>query len=125
MKIFKEPRIGYSAKNIPLTSSYNDWYVTYETRRSDLIFKLVFLLRAPLSTDVPVLLINHPIARLVLTHIRCEHVPFVVCTRVPNLLKTAVLSTTQSEVIIFSLNIIVHFLLRILLCSSAWSSCSN
>ena len=42
MKIFKEPRIGYSAKNIPLTSSYNDWYVTYETRRSDLIFKLVF-----------------------------------------------------------------------------------
>lgn len=38
MTIFKEPRIGYSAKNIPLTSSYNDRYVTYETRRSDPIF---------------------------------------------------------------------------------------
>ena len=62
---------------------------------------LVFLLRAPLSTDAPFLLLNHPIARLVLTHIRFEHAPFVICTRVSNLLRTAVLSTGQSELRIF------------------------
>ena len=67
----------------------------YETRRRDPVFLLVFLLRAPLSTDVPVLLINHPIARLVLTHIRFEHAPFVICTRVPNLLRSNILKFTR------------------------------
>ena len=42
MTIFKEPRIGYSTKNITLTSSYNDWYVTYETRRSDVLDPVTF-----------------------------------------------------------------------------------
>ena len=97
-------------KNITLTSSY-DWCVTYETRWSDPVSFCVFAARAQI--------------RLVLTHIRFEYAPFVICTRVPNLLRTIVLSTGQSELRVFLLHISVHFLLRILFCSSGQSSCSN
>ena len=101
MAIFEEPRLGYSRKNITLMSRYNHCNFAFETQRSD-VLDLVsnfFLQRAPLSTDVPVLFLNHPIAQIgpVLGHIRFEHVPFVVCIRVTNLLRTAVLFTSQSE----------------------------
>ena len=47
--------------NLTLTPRCNDCYVTSETtgRRSRPSFFPIFLLRVPLSTDVPVLLLDH------------------------------------------------------------------
>ena len=121
MAIFKESRLGYSKKYITLMSRYNHCNFTFETQRSDVLDPVsnFFLQRAPLSTDVPVLLLNHPIVQIgpVLGHIRFEHVSFVVCSY--KFVKNC--STFYQPVRIenFLMHITMHFLLKILLCSSA------
>ena len=56
--IFKEPRLGYSRTSMERLVSHF-WDTT--GRHSRPSFLTVFLLRAPLSTDVLVLLLNHSI----------------------------------------------------------------
>ena len=69
--------------------------------------------------------LNHPIAqiRLVLSHIRFEHVPFVVCSY--KFFKNCSTFYQPVRTENFFMHIIMHFLPKILLCSSAYSSCSN
>ena len=124
MAIFNEPRSGYWRKKYN-TDVYLQRLVrhTWNTTESS-SFLLVLFLRTPLSTDVPVLLKSPHCQAGTNSHWlwACTICNLHLCSKFVENCSTFYWPVRTES---FSLHIIVHFHLMILLCSSGQSSCSN